>query len=604
MHKINAIEDYGMIGNTRSGALVSKDGSIDWCCFPRFDSGSIFAELLSLETGGSFKVSPSAPFTSDQRYLPDTNILETTFKVNENVVKLIDCFPVDSEFNKRGELWPYHEILRIIECVSGEVQMMAEFKPRPGYGKKKYKLSTPGKLGLRLIMGNEVCFLRSTINMDERNLDSEKKNASQNFNLTAGQKYFFSMTYSSEAPAVLLPLEEYALDRLDRTVNYWRRWISKCQYQGPYDEQVRRSALMLKLLVYAPSGAVIAAPTTSLPEELGGERNWDYRYCWLRDASFTIRAFVQLGFLDEATAYLNWILHSTSLTRPKLKVLYDVFGETKLPEKKITWFSGYRNSKPVRIGNDADSQFQLDVYGEVINALFIYSPHLRSIDGDTVSFIKDIAEVICRIWEFPDEGIWEVRSGRYHHTHSKAMAWLALDRILKLQSDFNLKLDANKYREVANRIQSEIEEHGFNKMIGSYTRYFDSCELDASLLTLPIMGYRSVSSDRLLTTTLTIKKELSQNVHVFRYRDGHDGISGSEWAFGAGSFWMVEALKEVGLENEAKTLMDELILKSNKLNLWPEEFDPLKDTFLGNYPQAFTHIALIGAALSLQKRGA
>lgn len=603
MHKINAIEDYGMIGNTRSGALISKDGSIDWCCLPRFDSGSIFGDLISPGTGGYFKISPDVPFTSDQRYLPDTNILETTFKVNQSIVKLTDCFPVDSEINKKGELWPCHEILRIIECVAGEVQMKAEFRPRPGYGKQEYKLSISGKLGLRLTMGNEVCFLRSTKHMDETNLDSGMKNAAQTFNLTTGQKYFFSMTYSSEAPAVLLPLEEYALGRLDRTEKYWRHWLSKCQYQGPYEEQVKRSALMLKLLVYAPSGAVIAAPTTSLPEELGGERNWDYRYCWLRDASFTIRAFVQLGFLDEAAAYLNWILHSTSLTRPKLKVLYDVFGETKLPEKKITWFSGYKNSRPVRVGNDADSQFQLDVYGEVINALFVYSPHLKSIDGDIFSFIKDIADVICQIWQLPDEGIWEVRSGRHHHTHSKVMAWLALDRILELQIAFNLKLDVIKYREVANRIRLEIEEHGFNKTLGSYTRYFDGCELDASLLTLPIMGYRPIFSDRLLKTTQAIKKELTQNVYVFRYRDGDDGLKGNEGAFGACSFWMVEALKHVGLEDEAKNFMDELVLKSHKLSLWPEEFDPVENTFLGNFPQAFTHIALIGAALSLQERG-
>ena len=588
MHDV-PISDYGLIGNTRTAALVSKYGSIDWCCLPKFDSSSFFARLLD-ENGGHFQISPSTVFSSQQNYLENTNVIETIFTTDTGSVRLLDCFPVMSEEEKRQELSPTHEILRIVEGISGDVRMSYSFKPSPGYGRTTYRMKNVGKYGIRCDYGFESVFLQHNLNSNDSAFEVQK-----------GVRYIFSLSYNNVAPGVIPVLGESAIARIERTIKYWRGWVSKCQYEGEYQKDVRRSALALKLLIYSPSGAIVAAPTTSLPEEISGVRNWDYRYCWLRDASFTIRSLLCLGLNDEARAYMGWILHSTALTRPRLKVVYDLHGESLTAEKELHWFQGYRNSKPVRIGNAADSQFQLDIYGEVMDAICVYAPHMKKFDKDNINFIKGIADSVCELWSCPDEGIWEVRSGQVHHTHSKAMAYLALERFMQLADERKWNIPLEKYHEVAGKIKEDIDQKGYKTEISSFSRSYEDNELDASLLTLPIF-LKDWDKEKLESTTIKIFKRLSRNGLTYRYRHRRDGLQGGEGAFGACSFWMVEGLANLGHREKAKDLMDGLLKKENNLGLWPEEMDPSTNEYLGNYPQAFTHTALISAALSLQEK--
>lgn len=597
----SSIAEHGLIGNTRTAALISKNGSLDWCCFPRFDSPSFFAALLDDKEGGHFTIRPKNEFRSFQQYMQDTNVLETIFETTEGDVLLTDCFPVDSEENKHGELWPLHEVLRIVDGLSGDVEMAMTFIPKPGYGQAKIKITKTRKFGLRCDLGKAIIFLNHSLRVDEIKISPNKNEAEAIFKISKGERIIFSLLYSEEAPTVVPPLGTFANDRLNRTIKYWRDWVSRCKYSGEYIEDVKRSALALKLLVFAPSGAILAAPTTSLPEELQGIRNWDYRYCWLRDTSLTVRALVDLGFYDEANAYMSWILHSTSLTRPRLQVVYTIFGEAKIPEKILSWFSGYRNSAPVRIGNAADKQFQLDVYGEVMHAIYIMLPHMKEIDRDTVNFITDIGKAVCDLWNLPDEGIWETRAGKVHHTHSKAMAWIALDRLIKICQGQQWNIPLDEFKETASELKASLEEHGYNEELKSYTATYDGHEVDASLLMLALMDYDPHSSERLFNTVMKIKKDLSRNGLVYRNITGDDGLPSGEGTFGACSFWLVDALARFGLSKEASLLFKDLLKRRNSVGLWPEEISPEDNEFLGNYPQSFTHTALIGAALSLKK---
>jgi GH15 family glucan-1,4-alpha-glucosidase len=593
------ISDHGLIGNGRTAALVNGRGSIDWCCFPRFDSSSIFASILDEEKGGSFSLSPTGAFESRQHYLTDTNVLETQFIVKNAKAKLIDLFTVGPHEESRLHLNAPNEILRIVECLDGSLEMEMKFEPSPDFGRKRIKIENCAHLGLRCDLGHALLLLQHEISPDAICLEDAGQ-ATAKFILKKGEKLFFSFIYAHEAPAVIPPLGKMAQHRLERTINYWKNWISICKYEGEYNVPVRRSALALKLLLYAPSGAMIAAPTTSLPEVIGGSRNWDYRYCWLRDASFTLRSFMGLGFHAEARAYMGWILHSTTLTRPYLNVLYSIFGETKIPEKKLLGLKGYRKSRPVRIGNAADTQFQLDTYGEVIQAIYVYSDDIKIFDKDTIGFLLDIGKAVCRLWNKADEGIWEVRSQRVHYTHSKAMAWIALDRLIKLIEKEKWNAPTEVFKIVARQIWEDLEENGFHKDLNCYTRSYGSRELDASLILLPIMDYHPTSRYRLENTMLKIKEELSENDLVYRYKPGKDGLNGNEGVFLACSFWLVEALAKMNFHQEAQTLFKQLMTRENSCGLWSEELDPQTNEFLGNYPQAFTHTAIISAALALK----
>jgi GH15 family glucan-1,4-alpha-glucosidase len=603
-HQVPSISDYGLIGDTRTGALISNLGSIDWCCFPHFDSPSFFAGILDRNRGGCFSICPSGRFSSEQRYVKDTNVLETTFETASGRLRVLDLFSITTEEWKRKQLWPDHEILRIVEGISGEVSVRMRYEPRPDYGKKAVALESRGNLGIACSCDQMLLLLRTSLPLSQIQIRNHlASDAVAEFKISAGQVQQFSVVYADDAPAVIPPLGDAATERVEATVRYWKQWISRCKYTGRYSEHVRRSALALKLLTFAPSGALIAAPTTSLPESIGSSRNWDYRFCWLRDASFTVRALVALGFYDEAHAFVSWMLHTTWLTRPRLQVLYSVYGEPSLSEKVIDWLSGYRDSRPVRIGNAAADQFQLDVYGEVLDGVHYFSPFIGEFDGETRDYIIGLGKAVCELWDEPDDGIWEVRSGRVHHTHSKVLAWVAMDRLIQLATTYSWKAPVDRFEFLKRRLNEQIEARGFNVGLSAYTRTLGGSELDASLLVMPLLGYCDAASPRMLSTCNAICEKLSRNGLIYRYCAVDDGLRGAEGSFGICNFWMPEVLAKAGKVEESRHYFEEVLKRVNTVGLWSEEIDPATGEYLGNYPQAFTHIGLINAALALSEPG-
>ena len=604
------ISDHGLIGNSRAAALVSKHGAIDWCCLPRFDSPSFFSSLLGTALNGVFSISPIEAYESAQSYVENTNVLQTTFKTPSGEVRLMDCFTVASEKDKKNRLWPDDEILRILEGISGEVLVRMRFRASEDYGEKGITLERQGNWGVKCESGKRLLFLQvSHVDEDsQKNLTvirfEDGSEALAEFIVRPGQKVYFSLIYADEAPAIFPPLGEPALERLELTMNYWKTWLSQCKYEGPYRKEVHRSALALKLLSYAPSGAIIASPTTSLPEVVGGTRNWDYRYCWLRDASFTVNALLNLGFMTEAKSYVSWLLHSTRLTRPRLQPLYSIFGRPELAEKTIPWLSGFRGSQPVRVGNAASSQFQLDIYGEVIAALYKLIPYLGDIDTETRKLLFDMAKSVQEIWQDPDEGIWEVRSGRALHTHSKVLAWVALDRFIKICHHHDWKIPEGTLEACA-AIHDAVETRGYNAALNSYTRTFDSDDLDSSLLVLPLAGFCTASCSKMTGTIEALQKSLSKNGLLYRYPPGQDGIQDTttqrEGAFGLCNFWMAECLIHNGRIAEGKIWIDTILTHFSETGLCSEEINPDTGELLGNYPQGFTHVGLINAAVQLAR---
>jgi len=593
------IDDYALIGDCRSAGLISGDGSLDWLCFPRFDSPSVFAALLDAREGGRFRIRPVGEYSSERRYLPDTNVLETTFRCPSGAFVLRDLMAVSSEEDKRAYLTPEHEVLREIEGIDGEVKVEVLYDPRPDYGLTRPVLERQWDHGLRCEVGGAALILRSEPPLE---LEDDGRVASGAVRIRTGERKYLSLTYSREAPAVIAPLVEAARERIERTVRWWQEWANRCTYEGPYRDAVVRSALALKLMTYAPSGALVAAPTTSLPETIGGVRNWDYRYCWLRDASFTLRALYALGYREEAEAYIGWLLHATRLTWPELQVLYDVFGEAKLSERELVHLEGYAGSRPVRIGNDAHGQLQLDVYGEVINGAARFLDRGGRVDRDTNRMLDGLGRTVCRRWREPDEGIWEGRSGRFHNTHSKVLCWVALDRLIEMHEAGYLEISIDLFRKERDEIRKEIEAHGYNERIGSYTRTFDGEEMDASLLTLPLYGYIEGTNPRMRSTCTRIHEKLATGELVHRYESGtDDGLPPGEGAFGICSFWGVECVTRGGNIEGATRTFEQLLAYANDVGLFTEEIDPDTGAALGNFPQAFTHIGLINAALTLDE---
>ena len=591
------IGDYALIGDGRSAALVSRDGSLDWLCWPRFDSPSLFAALLDQERGGRLRVRPTSTFRVERRYLPDTNVLETVFHASAGSVALRDLMPIASEADKGAAPTPQHEVLREIEGLTGEVELEIVYDPRPEYAQVRPLLIDRGALGLWCQAGSGALLLRSDLPL---RLGSDGRGARGVVRIGAGERRYLSLTYASEAPAVIPLLGSVAAAKIERSVQWWRAWTSRCTYQGPYRDAVLRSALALKLMIYAPSGAVVAAPTTSLPEQRGGERNWDYRYCWLRDASFTVRALYDLGYDEEANAYLDWIVHATRLTWPELQVLYDVFGETRLPERELPHLAGYAGSRPVRVGNDARGQLQLDVYGEVVDAAARLAAHGGRLDRATVRLLDGLGRTVCERWREPDEGIWEGRSGRFHHTHSKVLCWVALDRLVSLSESHGFDFDVDRFRVERDAIRSVIEVRGFNERIGSYTRLLDGDDVDASLLLLPLYGYLDGTHPRMRSTCARVHDQLGRGALIARYTSAvDDGLPAGEGAFGICSFWAVECRARGEDVGGARDAFDHLLRYANDVGLFAEEIDPDTGQALGNFPQAFTHIGLINAALTL-----
>jgi GH15 family glucan-1,4-alpha-glucosidase len=595
------IGDYALIGDCRAAALVSRDGSIDWLCFPRFDSPSIFGALLDARSGGRFRIQPTASFESHRRYMPDTNILETTFNTATGSLVLRDLMPVSSEAEKRQALMPDHQVLREVEGLEGEVEIEILYEPRPDYGRGQPRLQDRGHLGLWSEARGAALVLRSELDVKPIGGGQSARGLAT---VRAGERKYLSFTYVEEAPQVVPPLGQVARARVERSVRWWREWAGRCTYAGPYRDAVVRSALVLKLMSYAPSGAVVAAPTTSLPEQLGGIRNWDYRYCWLRDASFTLRALFALGYHEEAEAFLQWMLHATRLTWPELQVVYDVFGEANLPEKELPHLEGYGGSRPVRIGNDAHGQLQLDVYGEVIDAVSRFARRGGRFDRDTVKLLDGLGHTVCKRWREPDEGIWEGRSGRFHHTHSKVLCWVALDRLIQMHEAGQLQCCANEFRSECDAIRAEIEAHGYNLELGSYTSTFDGDQMDASLFVLPLYGYLDAAQPRMRSTCARIQDKLMRDGLIYRYETRtNDGLPPGEGAFGICSFWWVECLARGGDVERARHTFERLLSFGNDLGLFAEETDPNTGAALGNFPQAFTHIGLINAALTLADAG-
>jgi GH15 family glucan-1,4-alpha-glucosidase len=589
------IGDYALIGDSRSAALVSRDGSLDWLCWPRFDSPSLFAALLDTERGGRFQVCPTGEFRSERRYLPETNVVETVFHTPSGVVALRDLMPVASEADKRATLTAEHEVLREIEGLAGRVEVQVTYAPRPDYGRSWPVLIPRGALGIWCQIGPGALVLRADLPIQ---VLPNHGMAVGTATIRAGERRHLSLIYSTDAPGVMPLLGDAARARVERSIRWWTTWAHRCTYEGPYRDMVVRSALALKLMTYAPSGAVVAAPTTSLPEQIGGVRNWDYRYCWLRDASLTLRALFDVGYGEEAKAYLGWILHATRLTWPELQVLYDVHGEADLPESELPHLAGYANSRPVRIGNDAHGQLQLDVYGEVMDAVSRFAARGGRFDRDTTRLLRGLGETVCRRWREPDEGIWEGRAGRFHHTHSKVLCWVALDRLITLHERYGLRLDVDRLHAERAAIRAAIETHGYNQRLGSYTRVFDGTDLDASLLTLPIYGYLAGTHPRMHATCQRIHEHLARDGLVHRYQTD-DGLPPGEGAFGICSFWAVECRAMGGDVEGATRAFERLLTCANDVGLLGEEIDPDTGAALGNFPQAFTHIGLINAALTI-----
>jgi GH15 family glucan-1,4-alpha-glucosidase len=591
------IADYAIIGDCRSAALISKAGSIDWLCWPRFDSPALFCALLDAARGGRFVLQPEAPFTSQRRYVENTNVLETTFHTSTGTARLTDLMPVASEVEKRRTLWPEHQILRRVEGLAGEVPMVLRYEPRPDYARRVPRLRPCGRLGIHAEHGVQLLSLTTDFPLA---IEPDGTSASTTFVLRVGERRYASLAFSDSEPAVIPPLGEAAEQRIQSSIEWWRAWTARCRYVGPHRASVVRSALVLKLMTFAPSGAVVAAPTTSLPEKPGGERNWDYRYCWLRDASLTLRALHDLGYSVEAHAYLSWLVHATRVTWPRLRPLYDVYGEPRIDESELDHLEGFAGSRPVRIGNAAAGQLQLDVYGEVLDAAYQLTRRGGELDRTTARMLGGFGETVCRCWREPDEGIWEIRGGRRHHTFSKAMCWVGLDRLVRLHDEGHVRIARDRFAATRDAIRSAIEESGYSARLGSYTAAFGVEDVDASLLLLSRYGYAGGDSARMRGTLEAVLTRLGRNGLLHRYLTD-DGLPPGEGAFGICSFWAVDALAFAGDMTRATAMFERLLGCANDVGLYAEEIDPETGAALGNFPQAFTHVGLIDAALTLQE---
>jgi GH15 family glucan-1,4-alpha-glucosidase len=591
------IADYAVIGCTRSIALVSRSGSIDWLCWPRFDSESVFGRILDAEKGGYFAIKPAIPFESKRRYLEGTNVIETTFTTASGSVRLLDLMPVMTELEKQKRLSPFRQLLRRVECVEGDVSLIVTYSPRPDYGRTTAALKGRGD--------SVSCAWRARV----LNLRSDAKfvvdggTAIANFNLRLGESRTFALGFDDHTPVVLASIGDEATAEIEETIGFWREWSGQLTYGGPYRDLVLRSALALKLLTYAPSGAIVAAATTSLPESIGGERNWDYRYCWLRDASWTVSALYDCGFSNEGAAFLDWLLYSTRLTQPNLQMLYDVFGEAQIPEKTLDHLDGYCGSRPVRIGNAAHAQFQLDVYGEVLGAVDEATQRGANLDRDSRRLLRRLTDIVCERWQEPDAGIWEKRGGARQHVHGKVMAWSALDSALRIADRCHIEVDRAHLEKTKSEIKEAVLTHGFDAEHNTFTGIFGEKEVDASLLFIARVGFIDPKDPRMLGTIDAIRSTLGGDGLLYRYdtRKTTDGLPPGEGAFVACTFWLVEALALAGRVDEAHALFDDVVRHANDAGLFSEEIDVHTGALLGNFPQALTHIALLNAALALEE---
>jgi GH15 family glucan-1,4-alpha-glucosidase len=603
------IEDYGAIGDGRSVALISRTGSLDWLCWPRFDAPALFAGILDPGRGGRFEIRPARGAPDGRRYLPETNVLETRFRAETGALVLTDAMTLQSE--RPGALAPEHELLREAACTGGQVDVHVRCDPRPGFGARDAAFAPAGGWGWRFDLGRAVLHLRAAVTSPDSAGRADRAwlrpdpegGLTGTIPLRAGERLLLSLTYAEAGPAVLPPLPELARDRIAHAAAWWQAWTAQRPYDGPYRDAVIRSALVLKLLSFAPSGAVVAAPTTSLPERPGGDLNWDYRFCWLRDAALTIRALYGLGCPAEARAFVSWLLHATRMSLPQVHVLYDVYGRRPFPERELAHLSGWGGARPVRIGNAAVDQLQLDVYGEVIDAVVRFvEAEATDLDRQVRRMLREMGEWVCRNWERPDAGIWEPRDVARRHVHSLAMCWLALDGLLRLNARGALpRIPAEMFRKNRGMIRDVIEGEGFDEGLGAYTQALGDRGLDAAVLRLPALGYTRADSPRMRATVRRIRADLGTGPGlVYRYDQSRaDG----EGAFGICGFWLADALaRGAGTLEEAREAFDALLARASDLGLFAEEIDPVTGAALGNFPQAYTHVGLVNAALSIQAR--
>jgi len=602
-----AIENYGIVGNMRTVALVGMHGSIDWYCFPHFDSPSIFGALLDEQKGGKFWIRPTCEGQRyKQFYWPNTNILVTRFLCSNGIAEIEDFMPVGLEPESP---W-YHHLFRRVKCVRGSLAFSLECTPAFDYGRKKHTAE---------MVGNGVAFrtdgLTLGLSTDLPIRIDENGGAHAEFVLNEGQSRVFVFMELKEHACALPPSQNEAQELFETTVHFWQKWLSSCTYRGRWREQVYRSALALKLLTFEPTGAIIASPTTSLPEVIGGTRNWDYRYTWMRDAAFTVYAFLRIGFAKEATSFMTWIQEYASRLpdqqRP-MPVVLSVRGEANLEEKTLSHWEGYRASPPVRIGNGASRQFQNDIHGELFDAIYLFNKHVTPISFDNWNKIRSRANWVCENWMLPDEGIWEVRSSREHFVYSKIMNWVALDRALRLADKRSFPADTVKWHRIRDQIYEEVMSRGWQDHVGAFTQAYDHSELDASLLIMPLVFFMAPNDPRMLQTIDAIRKPRGQgglftDGLVYRYRPGPkaDGLPGEEGTFNMCSFWLVEALTRAGAIDpgrldEARLLFERMLGFANHLGLYAEQTG-LQGEALGNFPQAFTHLALISAAFNLDR---
>ena len=595
--EVSKIQDYAIIGNGRSAALISNRGSLDWLCWPRFDSASIFGALLDTKIGGYWSIRPAGDSKIVRQYIENTNVLEATFSTAAGRVVLTDFMPVTSEEEKKRRLWPEHEIIRQINCQEGQVSVVIDFNPRPHYGRTTPSFKDAGKLGWRVHIGTSLLNLRS-----DAELAPSNGRLSAKLLLKRGDIVAFSLTFSEEGPAVLPELGNLVGEKLKLTVDWWQAWAARAKYEGPYRKQVIRSALVLALLTFAPSGALVAAPTTSLPERIGADLNWDYRYCWLRDTALAVRALFRLGYDDDAEAFVSWMLHATHLTRPRLNTLYDVYGEDLPREEILAHLSGYAGSRPVRLGNMASEQLQLDVYGEVIEAVWQFFCGQAEIDQETQKMLCQYGEYVCRHWCEPDHGMWELRRPRENYTHSRLLCWVALDRLIDLHRRGRIKkLPLEKVKQTRECIRADIEQRAWNEKLQAYTQTLGGETLDANTLLLAIYGFEDATSYRMQQTHKRLLKALSPKTGLM-YRDSRKETR-SEGTFGICSFWEASFLAQSGDLAEAHRVFEAVLGYANDVGLFAEEIDPDTGDALGNFPQAFTHLGLISAALALRDSG-
>ncbi|MBX9680232.1 MAG: glycoside hydrolase family 15 protein [Gemmataceae bacterium] len=586
------LEDYALLGDCQSCALVSRYGSIDWLCVPNFDSAACFAALLGAPQHGRWLIAPRDGNPAGRRYRDGTLILESDFHAPGGEVQIIDCMPPRTE---------EPDIARIVVGKRGKTAMRLEFAPRFDYGSiVPWVRRCEGRHGTKhaatMIAGPDAVMLDSPVE-----LHREGASIVADFEVSEGQRLAFVMSYHpSHQTAAKMPDAEQAIQRAEE---WWRSWSDRCTYRGQWREEVHRSLIVLKALTFAPTGGIVAAATASLPEHLGGVRNWDYRYCWLRDATFTLYALRSNGYLEEAKAWNEWLLRAIAGDPAQMNIMYGIDGRRRLTEFELPWLPGYENSKPVRIGNAAHSQFQLDVFGEAIDAMYQAQADGIEPNPDAWRTLKVVTKYLEHAWHEPDEGIWEVRGPRQHFTHSKVMAWIAFDRMTKMAEEKRERRDAARWKAERDALRAEICAKGYDAKRKSFVQHYGAKHLDASLLMIPLVGFLPPDDPRVVGTVEAIQRELMHDGLVRRYltEETQDGLPAGEGAFLACSFWLCDCLSLMNRRNEANELFERLLAIRNDVGLLSEEYDIEKRRLVGNFPQAFSHVGLVNSALNLSR---